>query len=195
MKRRTLLATAGAVTAGAPSFAAGQSGTDGEPDCSGESIAVAKRGNETVETRSVPTAWYDRVETARELQDEFREEYGDEPWFETTGRGSGPNEICGMGAPKVTVYVNDADAARAALPDERDGVPIHVDANPPDPPESGGDVARGETAVPERDEANETPQQTDRTDETPGMGPLGAVLGLGGAIGLLGHRRDGDRKS
>lgn len=211
MKRRTALAATAGLAAGWP--AVPLAGARDDPDCDRvEEIVVAKSGDEPVATEEVPAPWWEQVERARDVHDEIREEYRDAPWYRASGRTAGEREICGRTEMAVVVYAADVGEARAALEDERDGVPITVkeyeepevalatatpDAGgentstgaPDDTPDGAPDETPDDTpdATPDAD----TESATDEAERLPGPGMLGALAGLAGA-GYLAARRRAD---
>lgn len=214
MKRRTVLAAVGSLSAAAPAVASARdSDGDGDDknghDCETIEIPVAKSGEEVVATEEVPEEWWDHVERSREVADELGDKLEDEPWFEGISRSTGEAEICGSSVFVVTVHASDADAARSRLAESRDGVPIEIgeplpDAVPTDGAAAGGDEpdeietesgngdGDGATAS---NETNAAAASAD-DDSMPGFGIVGGLAGLGAAGYLFSSReRDGERSS
>lgn len=183
MKRRSLLAAAGALGVGA----VGVSADEDDPDCEETvEIATGRSGDEVTSTERVPAAWWEQVERVRGVQDELDEGLDDEPWFEGTGRSAGEREICGQHALVVTVYASDVETARSQLDEERNGVGVSIE-EPPEMAHADGDVADA------GDGGDRTGGADDDSDPTPGPGVLGALAGIGAAGVLLGWRTDPDR--
>lgn len=203
MKRRALLAALGASTLGVAGTAAGRSAqaTDDQRDCETVEIPVAKSGNQTIATREVPAEWWDHVERSRTVSDEIGEEFGDEAWFQGSGRSSDGETICGSSKMVLTVYARDVDAAEAALPERRDGVRIRVeperDVSLAGPAELD-DADVSENTTPDHGSAQNDTADDGAADEAaepeadgaPGFGVLGALLGAGGAAALARLRRN-----
>lgn len=111
-----------------------------------------------------PRPWHEHVERVQGVVADLRAEYGDEPWYASTGtRPAEDGEICGRTEYVVYLRTTDAEAARSAVGEDRDGVPIVVDEVEPLDPDGRLPVA----------------------DDTAG---IGLVLGLA-AIGTALSRR------
>lgn len=183
MKRRALLVAAGALGVGSVGVSAA------DPDCEETTeIVTGRSGDEVTSTETVPAAWWEQVERARAVQDELGAEFGDESWFEGTGRSSGRREICGRSTFVVTVYASDVETARDYIDDDREDVPVSIEERSEEWIEDiEGDVVRDNDGA-------ETSDADDESDPTPGLGVLGTLTGIGAAGLLLGRRGKDDRE-
>ncbi|MCL9812754.1 hypothetical protein [Natranaeroarchaeum aerophilus] len=188
MKRRALLVAAGALGVGSVGTSAAD---ENDPDCEETTeIVTGRSGDEVTSTEMVPAPWWDQVERVRAVQDELSEEFGDEEWFEATGRSSGSREICGRNVLVVTVYASDVETAREYIDEDSKDVPLSIEERIEDPVwDVEGDVAREGDQERDTDETEgETNNADDEDDPTPGPGVVGALAGVGTAGLLLGKR-------
>ena len=217
MHRRTLLAATGSLAIGAMAVAAADAdeSTTDDHDCETVEIATAKSGDEVIATEEVPEPWWEQVERTRDVQEELTAEFGDESWFEGSGRTTGGEEICGQNAFVVIVYTDDQEMARETLGAQRHDVPIRLrepldletveedlyDGDVPlSPHEENGDGdasqdeeegANGSSATDDTDSSDDR-DSGDDTDSVPGFTAVATLAGLAGAISLLAGR-DGGR--
>lgn len=182
MKRRALLVAAGALGVGSVGTSAAD---ENDPDCEEMTeIVTGRSGDEVTSTEMVPAPWWDQVERVRAVQDELGEEFGDEEWFEATGRSSGSREICGRNVMVVTVYASDVETAREQIDEDREDVPLSIEER------TGSPLEDIEGDVNGHSDGGETEDGDDQSDPTPGPGVLGALAGIGTAGLLLGKRRN-----
>ena len=221
MHRRTLLAATGSLAIGAMAAADADESTTDDHDCETVEIATAKSGDEVIATEEVPEPWWEQVERTRDVQEELAAEFGDESWFEGSGRTTGSEAICGRNAFVVTVYTEERKTAREKLGDRRQDVAIRlrepldletVDEDlydgdvPLSPHEEDGDddasqdeeegandsSAADDTGSSDDTNSSDGMDSSDDTDAVPGFTAIATLAGLAGAISLLAGR-DGDR--
>lgn len=84
------------------------------------------RDGEAKTTTEVPRDWYEHIQHARDVVSRVRKSVQDQPWYEYSGRAADDQLVSGLRRDKIKVYVSDITAAKSALPDHVEGIPVEI---------------------------------------------------------------------
>jgi hypothetical protein len=90
-------------------------------------IPIVVRDGEALDTTRVPRNWHEHILNVRRVRSNLHNSYNDQSWYDYVAQAAADTQIKELYKHQIKVYVSDLSAARDALPDQIEGIPVSVE--------------------------------------------------------------------